>query len=90
MSEISASEWVSEISASEWVSEISASEWVSEISATYMLERWKKEASKVIQTTKQSNTAYKAVTFPTCTMYELPRVGLEPTPLYTLDRALYH
>ena len=42
----------------------------------------KKEASKVIQTTKQHNTL-KAVTFS-----ELPRVGLEPTTLYTLDRVL--
>ena len=35
----------------------------------------RKEASKVKQTNKQSN--------------ELPRVGLEPTTLYTLDRVLY-
>ena len=30
----------------------------------------------------------KAITFPK--KKELPRVGLEPTTLYTLDRALYH
>ena len=30
----------------------------------------------------------KAVTFPK--KNELPRVGLEPMTLYTLDRALYH
>ena len=38
------------------------------------LEVRKKEASKVKQTIRQSNTA--------------PRVGLKPTTLYTLDRAL--
>ena len=36
----------------------------------------KKEASKVIQTKSKA------------TKNELPRVGLEPTTLYTLDRAL--
>ena len=36
---------------------------------------------------KQHSTT-KAVTFPK--KNELPRVGLEPTTLYTLDRALYH
>ena len=46
-------------------------------------ERRKKEASKVKQTTRQS----KAVTFPK--KNELLRVGIEPTTLYTLDRALY-
>ena len=35
---------------------------------------------------KQHSTP-KAVTFPK--KNELPRVGLEPTTLYTLDRALY-
>ena len=49
----------------------------------------KKEARKVIQITqsKQRNTS-KAVTF--LKKNELPRVGLEPTTLPTLDRALYH
>ena len=49
----------------------------------------KKEASKVKQTTRQSNTAHprQSYTFPK--KNELPRVGLEPTTLYTLDRALY-
>ena len=46
----------------------------------------KKEASKVKQA-KQHSTL-KAVTFPK--KNELPRVGFEPTTLYTLDRALYH
>ena len=36
---------------------------------------------------KQHSTP-KVVTFPQ--KNELPRVGLEPTTLYTLDRALYH
>ena len=36
---------------------------------------------------KQHSTP-KAVTFPR--KNELPQVGLEPTTLYTLDRALYH
>ena len=49
--------------------------------------RRKKEASKVKQT-RQSNTAH-----PKQSLFleknELPRVGLEPTTLYTLDRALY-
>ena len=52
--------------------------------------RRKKKASKVKQTTlkaKQHSTP-KAVTFPN--KNELPWVGLEPTTLYTLDRALYH
>ena len=51
--------------------------------------RRKKEASKVKQTNnmaKQHSTP-KAVTFPR--KNELPQVGLEPTTLYTLDRALY-
>ena len=46
-----------------------------------MREGRKKEASKA----KQHSTP-KAVTFPK--RKELPRVGLEPTTLYTLDRAL--
>ena len=43
----------------------------------------KKEAGKVKQTTRQSNTAHPN---------ELPRVGLEPTTLYTLSKVLvlYH
>ena len=47
----------------------------------------KKEASKVKQTTRQSNTAH-----PRQSLFlrnELPRMGLEPTTLHTLDRALY-
>ena len=48
----------------------------------------KEERSKQGQTNKakQHNTP-KAVTFPK--KNELPRVGLELTTLYTLDRALY-
>ena len=49
--------------------------------------RRKEERSKQGQTNnkaKQHSTP-KAVTFP-----KLPRVGLEPTTFYTLDRALYH
>ena len=50
--------------------------------------RRKKEASKVKQTNKaKQHSTPKAVTFPR--KNELPRVGLEPTTLYTLDRALY-
>ena len=49
----------------------------------------KKEASKVKQTNKaKQHSTPKEVTFPKTN--ELPRVGLEPTILYTLDRALYH
>ena len=51
--------------------------------------RRKKERSKQGQTNnkaKQHSTP-KAVTFPR--KNELPQVGLEPTTLYTLDRALY-
>ena len=53
-------------------------------------ERRKKERSKQDQTNnkaKQHSTP-KAVTFPK--ENELFQVGLEPTTLYTLDRALYH
>ena len=52
--------------------------------------RRKEERSKQGQTNnkaKQHSTP-KAVTFPK--KNELSRVGLEPTTLYTLDRALYH
>ena len=54
--------------------------------------RRKKERSKQGQTNKQTNKAKqhstpKAVTFPR--KNELPRVGLEPTTLYTQDRVLY-
>ena len=52
--------------------------------------REKEERSKQGQTNnkaKQHSTP-KAVTFPK--KNELPWVGLEPTTLYTLDRALYH
>ena len=47
----------------------------------------RKEASKVTQTTRQSNT-----THPRQSLFlenELPRVGFESTTLYTLDRQLY-
>ena len=51
-------------------------------------EERKKEASKVKQTNKaKQHSTPKAVTFPR--KNELPRVGLEPTTLYTLDRVLY-
>ena len=50
--------------------------------------RRKKEASKVKQTDKaKQHSTPKAVTF--LRKNELPRVGLEPTTLYTLDRVLY-
>ena len=53
-------------------------------------ERRKDERGKQDQTNnkvKQHSTP-KAVTFPK--KNELPRVGLEPMTLYTLDRTLYH
>ena len=53
-------------------------------------ERRKEERSKQDQTNnkaKQHSTP-KAVNFPK--KNELPQVGLEPTTLYSLDRALYH
>ena len=46
----------------------------------------KEEKVKQTNKAKQHSTP-KAVTFPR--KNELPRVGLEPTTLYTLDRALY-
>ena len=50
--------------------------------------RRKKERSKQGQTNKaKQHSTPKAVTFPR--KNELPRVGLEPTTLHTLDRALY-
>ena len=50
--------------------------------------RRKKEASKVKQTNKaKQHSTPKAVYFPI--KNELPQVGLEPTTLYTLDKALY-
>ena len=49
--------------------------------------RRKEEGSKQDQTNKKHSTP-KAVTFPK--KNELPRVGIESTTLYTLDRALYH
>ena len=52
-------------------------------------ERRKEKASKVKQTNKaKQHSTHKAVTFPK--KNELPRVGLEPTTLYTLDKVLYH
>ena len=54
----------------------------------FLNERRKKEASKVKQTNKaKQHSTSKAVTFPR--KNELPLVGLEPTTLYTLDRALH-
>ena len=48
----------------------------------------KKEASKVKQTNKaKQHSTPKAVTFPR--KNELPRVGLEPTTLYTPDMYMY-
>ena len=47
----------------------------------------KEERSKQGQTNNKVHSTPKAVTFPK--KNELPRVGLEPTTLYTLDRALY-
>ena len=48
----------------------------------------RKKQARSNKQTRQSNTSTpKAVTFPK--KNELPRVGLEPTTLYTLDRALY-
>ena len=54
-------------------------------------ERRKEERSKQDQTNnkaKQQQSIPKAVPFPK--KNELPQVGLEPTTLYSLDRALYH
>ena len=50
----------------------------------------KEGRSKQGQTNNKAkqHTTPKAVTFPK--KNELPQVGLEPTTLYTLDRALYH
>ena len=47
------------------------------------------ERSKQDQTNNKAkeHSTPKAVTYPK--KNELPRVGLEPTTLYTLDRALY-
>ena len=54
----------------------------------FLREGRKKEASKVKQTNKaKQHSTPKAVTFPR--KNELPRVGLEPTTLRTLDRTLY-
>ena len=50
-------------------------------------EERKKQARQTNNKAKQHSTP-KAVTCPK--KNELPRVGLEPTTLYTLDRALYH
>ena len=58
-----------------------------QISKSYMLMRdaegRKKEAIKVKQTTRQSNTTHPRQSF-FLSKNELPRVGLEPTTLYTL------
>ena len=51
-------------------------------------EERKKQAGLNKQTNKaKQHSTPKAVTFPK--KNELPRVGLEPTTLYSLDRALY-
>ena len=51
--------------------------------------RDEKEGSKQGQTNKaKQHSTPKAATFPK--KNELSRVGLEPTTLYTVDRALYH
>ena len=48
----------------------------------------KEERKKQARSNKaKQHSTPKAVTFPK--KNELPRVGLEPTTLYTLDRALY-
>ena len=53
-----------------------------------MLMRDAEERSKQGQTNKEKqHSTPTAVTFPK--KNELPRVGLEPTTLYTLDRALH-
>ena len=50
------------------------------------MRRKKERSNKVKQTNKaKQHSTPKAVTFPK--KNELPRVGLEPTTLYTLDRA---
>ena len=51
-------------------------------------ERRKEERSKQGQTNNKQHSTPKTVTFPK--KNELPQVGLEPTTLHTLDRALYH
>ena len=62
---------------------------------TCFTERWegrKKEASKVKQTTRQSNTAHPRQSLFLRKMRqknELSQVELEPTTLYTLDRTSY-
>ena len=56
----------------------------------HVLMRDEKERSKQGQINNKANqhSTPKAVTFPK--KNESPRVGVEPTTLYTLDRALYH
>ena len=48
----------------------------------------KEERKKQARSNKQTRQSNAAVTFPR--KNELPQVGLEPTTLNTLDRALYH
>ena len=50
--------------------------------------RKKQARSNKQQGKATQHTQFKAVPFPK--KNELPRVGLKPTTLYTLDRALYH
>ena len=73
----------------------SADELVSSVlKANYMFlmrdekEERKKQARSNKQT-RQSNTAHPRQSLFTKKKNELPRVGLEPTTLHTLDRALY-
>ena len=58
-------------------------------SAIHVLMTDEKEEERSKQGQRRSNTAH-----PRQSLFlkknELPRVGLEPTTLYTLDRALYH
>ena len=53
----------------------------------FLMRDEKEERKKQAKTNKQHSTP-EAVTFPK--KNELPRVGLEPTTLYTLDRVLYY
>ena len=65
------------------------SEFVCGIYDIHVLMRDEKEGrKKQARSNKQQHSTPKAVTF--LKKNELPQVGLEPTTLYTLDRALYH
>ena len=56
--------------------------------STASLMRDEKEGRKKKTRSNKQHSTPKAVTFPK--KNELPQVGLEPTTLYTPDRALYH